>query len=214
MRASRLYDVSPPPDGQIASSIAENHKRRPPSIHPSIDRSIDRLIEYAWARDFTLRVLLGLLRSSKSDSCVNNLAGFDKTFPHGKVIRYVCSSVACFGSRNGMDSRITALASLTLVLPCNVDSAKRVSAAPALVLMFYGFLLGWLLCPFCVSFWPRKLYRTVVRSIDGTYGVTGFFALSLQARTYVHTSTTVSIIDCLLSAMLLLCLLRTFTSSF
>jgi len=42
-----------------------------------------------------------------------------------------------------MDSRITTLASLTLVLPCNVDSAKRVSAAPALVLMFYGFLLGY-----------------------------------------------------------------------
>ena len=42
-----------------------------------------------------------------------------------------------------MDSRITPLHSLTLVLPCNLDSAKGLSAAPPLLLMFYGFLLGY-----------------------------------------------------------------------
>ena len=44
-------------------------------------------------------------------------------------------------------------------------------------------------------------------SIDGTRPNIGFFALSLQH----HTSTEVNTIDRLLSAILLLCLLRTFT---
>ena len=154
------------------SSITENHKRRLPSI--------DRSIEYAWASDVTLRVLLGLLRSSKRDSCVNILAGFDKIFPHCKVIRYVCSFVVCFSSRNGMDSRIIPY---TRSPSCYRATWTRQNG---LVQLQH---LCWCFMAFC---WATVLIKGLIlvsesvrnrSSIDGTRKNIGFFALSSQHHT-------------------------------
>ena len=75
-------------------------------LGPQRSPSIDRSIEYAWASHFTLQVLLGLQRTSKSYFATRHtsymLAGFDKTFSHCKLNRYVRSSVDCFSSRNGI----------------------------------------------------------------------------------------------------------------
>jgi len=110
-----------------------------------------------------------------------------------------------------MDSRITTLPSLILVLPCNVDSAKLVSASDFVLHHFCCYFIA-----FCSATVPIKglfLANESVRnssSIDGTRPNMGFFALSSQH----HTSTYVNTIARFLSGILLLCLLRTFTVFF
>ena len=111
-----------------------------------------------------------------------------------------------------MDSRITTLPSLILVLPCNVDSAKLVSASDFVLHHFCCYFIA-----FCSATVPIKglfLANESVRnssSIDGTRPNT--WASSLFHRNG-HSSTNVNTIARLFSGMLLLCLLRTFTIFF
>ena len=161
-----------------------------------------------------MQVLLGLQRSSKSYFTRRQTTfwlDLTKPFSHRKVNRYVCSSVDCFSLRNGMDSRIATLPSLTLVLPCYVDSAKQVSVSHFVLHHFCCYFMA-----FCSATVPNKsliLVNESVRnssSIDGTRLNMGFITFLSQR----HTSTNVNTIARLLPGILLLCLLRTFTIFF
>ena len=107
-----------------------------------------------------------------------------------------------------MGSRITTFPSLTLVLSCHVDLAKRESVSH---LVLHHFCCSFM--TFCLANVPIKiliLANESVRnssSIDGTRPNIGLFALLSQH----HTSTNINTIARLLSAILLLCLLRIFT---
>ena len=110
-----------------------------------------------------------------------------------------------------MDSCITTQPSLTLV---------RATWTRQNGLVHLTFVLRHLCCysmAFCLATLPSKsliLANESVgnsSSIDGTRRNIGFFALSLQHHQSHHASTDVSTIAWLLSGILLLCLLRTFT---